>query len=313
VRVERLLLRRYIALGAMAVALVVLINQHSDIGRHGRSRPATAATGSASDSVSRATQQLIAQCMRDAGFAYPVVERPEYTPRPLADLPFGTDDVAWARIHGFGSAESAAAQERIVDAQHRSPMGRYLASLTATQKARFQIVLHGDPNTARITAPLPIGGQLFTAAEGCWASAERTLYPDRVAWFRAQAIADALPVLSIRETLRDSRYVAVQVKWSVCMEKAGVAARTGLNDLVSSVAERVRALPASAGARIERQVAMVSATCSAETGLTHVGESTRTDILSALRLRYHQPLSELDRQLRVAAQRASTMIGGRAP
>jgi hypothetical protein len=119
--------------------------------------------------------------------------------------------------------------------------------------------------------------------------------------------------MATRQTLKDSRYVAVQGKWSVCMETAGISARTGLDDLISAVADRVRALPATAGARIERHAASASAICSAETGLTRVGESTREHILSSLRVRYDEPLSELDRQREIAEQRASAIVGGRAP
>jgi hypothetical protein len=60
--------------------------------------------------------------------------------------------------------------------------------------------------------------------------------------------------------------------------------------------------------QVEVLAAVASATCSAATGMTRVGEALRAEILTRLRTRYHGALTQLQRQRAAAAARARTVL-----
>lgn len=72
----------------------------------------------------RAEQILVRRCMHSRGFQYHV--EPSARPAPSSPRhPYGIDDVAWARAHGFGSEiEAATAHYEVHDPQWPPAAGR---------------------------------------------------------------------------------------------------------------------------------------------------------------------------------------------
>ncbi|MFG2131688.1 hypothetical protein ACGFNV_28245 [Streptomyces sp. NPDC048751] len=68
------------------------------------------------------------------------------------------------------------------------PVWRYAQSLGAERRAAALDTLHGRKRNA-LTVQLPSGAEVGRSDEGCTAEAERELYGDLTAWFRAEAAA----------------------------------------------------------------------------------------------------------------------------
>ncbi|MFJ8630778.1 hypothetical protein [Streptomyces sp. NPDC093568] len=224
-----------------------------------------------------AEQELISSCMRERGFRYTVVP-----PRKSADTapeprPFGNDDVAWARSHGYGLSEAATAgadgangDGKGAEARPQGPNGRYLASLGPAQKAAFQRALDGT-NPAAITVRIGDRGSVFTSADGCQAEAREHLYGDLRTWTRAKATVVNLAALTRSQLDSDSRWTAAQRDWRACMAKRGLPYRSPQDAMDAAAAD----------GRREREIAVADARCNRDSALATTGADTERRIIRA--------------------------------
>ncbi|GAA3131974.1 hypothetical protein GCM10010521_17370 [Streptomyces rameus] len=149
---------------------------------------AVARTGTSRQVLAVAEQLPERDCMRRHGFRFWVVARA--TAR--RDFPYLLDDIGWARAHGYGAEQRVALRR----AAAIDPNKHYLLSLPPDRRPAVVAALAG-PRPEGLTADLPNGIRVTHSDTGCTAEAERRLYGDLPAWFRAtrQAIAAALLLL----------------------------------------------------------------------------------------------------------------------
>ncbi|MEU4222458.1 hypothetical protein [Actinoplanes sp. NPDC026623] len=208
------------AAAVAVVAALLATGCHSD----GRQQPLAAAppagvpelTAAESALLDRAELLLIRDCMRRRGFDYLVAPRPA---RPqYRDFPYVVDDAGWARRHGYG----ADLQRRRDAAARAEPNTKRLDALAPADRAAELFALNGVAGAdTDVTAVLPSGVTTRRSASSCTSEAERGLYGDLPAWYRAERVTENLPGLRVHLVLGDARYRRAAAAWSRCMARAG--------------------------------------------------------------------------------------------
>jgi hypothetical protein len=259
--------------------------------------------------LDRAEALLIAACMRRAGFEFTPPSAPVATPR---EVPFGNDDVAFARVHGFGFEPDLAALRA---ASRTDPNQRYFDSLSPKRQAAYLRALNGGRERAT-SVSLPNGFRVSTSTGGCTAGAQGTLYGDFIRWFKARTLVENLAGVSQPRIAADPRYLAALHAWAGCARSRGydvgspgdLRARFGEDPTTPGggiVGPRHTADPAPE----EIRAAVVEAGCAAQTGLVRLAESLDRDFTAEAQ-REHQGTVDEYRTLALAAlERARTVPG----
>jgi hypothetical protein len=241
-----------------------------------------------------AEQALIQRCMRARGFEYALVPAVDIEPDGESVL----TDVGWARRHGYGSDLS----RRFEAAMQANPNNAIMRKLSAQRRTAALEALNGAPQrglTAGVlTAKLPTGGEVHRSGTSCTSSAERELYRDLPAWYRATKITENLGGLRYGLVQSDSRFAQATASWARCMRAAGQPYDTP---------EAARAAVPTTGANArtrEIQIAVAEATCARSTNLGAVARSLATSVDQMLEQRYRAELSTRRQLARAALPRA---------
>ncbi|MFP3989134.1 hypothetical protein U9R90_16860 [Streptomyces sp. E11-3] len=167
------------------------------------------------DLLSHAEALLTGACMRERGFRY-VVLPPSTYPDSVRDFPYGIDDVAWARRHGFGSQLRRTVQRQAA----RDPNPRYLRSLSEKRGQAYMDAL-AEKKSARVSVELPGGYTVSGSTKGCAPEAQRALYRDFEGWFRSSTAVDSLASEYQAKVTGHRDYRAALDRWSDCMSDRG--------------------------------------------------------------------------------------------
>ncbi|MGA5062989.1 hypothetical protein ACPB9E_04275 [Streptomyces exfoliatus] len=248
--------------------------------------------------ISDANEVLIKQCMNRAGFSYWTSPRLSLEKSRASD--YVNDDVEWARKHGYGSRIEAAADRY----RRTNPNGAYREGLSAERREAYDEALDGGRRARVLTAKLPGGTTTIRKRlGGCSEEAERKLYGDPDAWFRADKAASNLQPLYVPDILRDERFTTALAGWAACMKRSGFPHPdpTAARDAVAR----------SEDFGTETRTAVAEARCARETSLAAVARERQTHYLNALRAEYGDEL-DAHRRLRYRAyERAAGITGGR--
>ncbi|MFH9015408.1 hypothetical protein ACH4C6_29070 [Streptomyces sp. NPDC017943] len=293
---------------ATAVVTTGCTGGDGDDGRTGgpRSRPA-ALTWQQELRVADAQQRLVKQCMNRRGFTF--WEDRGLTLDESRPVRFVQDDVAWARTHGYGGRIEAKGQ-----ALHaRNPVAAYRQGLPADRRAAFDAALDGGADARVLTVALPGGGKIRKRLGGCMEEAERTLYGDPAAWFRAGKVVTGLNALYGDRLMRDRRLSSTVRAWSRCMQRAGLTYEDprAARDAVRGNAGRLEPARSDEAFAAERRVAVADAVCARQTSLRAVASARETYYLERLRDRYGQEIDTYrhlgqrayDRAVRIVPER----------
>ncbi|MFJ7149079.1 hypothetical protein ACIQVT_12895 [Streptomyces sp. NPDC100445] len=242
-----------------------------------------------------AEQVLERDCMRRLGFRFWVV--PPAAPGARRDFPYAVDDIAWARAHGYGADRLAALRRAAV----ADPNQRYLLSLPPARRAALVAALNG-PSPRGLTADLPNGVQVTHSDTGCTAEAERRLYGDLPAWFRATRITASLAGERVAAVQRDPRYRTARDRWARCMKAAGLPYADPQQSRAAADPER------GASRTREIRLAVSEATCAQSTGLSRVAAALDRAYGARLRHRYPGAYGDLARLTAAALPRARALV-----
>ncbi|MER6186674.1 hypothetical protein [Streptomyces sp. NPDC001652] len=251
--------------------------------------------------IADAQQRLIKRCMTRKGFDYWEAER--LSLEESRTLGWVTDDVAWADKHGYGSR---------IDAKHeRARLTNrnvaYRAGLSDERRAAYDTALDEGIDAPVITAEVPAGGTVSKRVGGCVAEAEKHLYGDRVAWFRAEKTAMGLQPLYVPQLMADKRFASALASWSQCMARSGHTYRTPQEARQAAVELGLKASPGKAF-EAERKLAVADATCAKNTSLRSIGNERETHYVNKLRDRYGSDLDTYARLQLQALARAEKVV-----
>ncbi|MEW1642117.1 hypothetical protein [Streptomyces sp. NPDC091219] len=258
----------------------------------GTPRPA----GGPAETLRLAEQLLIRTCMEKEGHKYWI--EPPVPQDVSARFPYVVDDPAWARAHGYGTDLRREREAQV----HSDPNQRYFHSVPAGTRA----VLVSDLNGARpqgLSARLPNGIRVSHSDQGCQATAERQLYGDLQAWFRATRVTDSLAGMRVGLVTADKRYKAAVTVWARCMRE-----RT------YRYADPARARAAATLPKTpwphdkEVRLASAEAACAVSSGLSSVAGSLDSEYRDRLRREHPRETADLARLKREALPRARAIV-----
>ncbi|MCN9242428.1 hypothetical protein NGF19_16775 [Streptomyces sp. RY43-2] len=242
-----------------------------------------------------AEQLLERDCMRRHGFRFWVV--PPTASESRRDFPYAVDDVGWARRHGYGADQRAALRRSAA----ADPNQRYLLSLPPDRRTALVATLNG-PRPSGLTADLPNGVQVSHSDTGCTAEAERRLYGDLAAWFRATRVTSFLATERVAAVQREPRYRAARDRWARCMKAAGLPYADPQDSRAAADPER------GVSRTREIRLAVTEATCAVSTGLSRVATTLDRSHGARLRQRYPDAYGDLDRLTNAALPRARALV-----
>jgi hypothetical protein len=279
--------------------------------------------------LGEAEQRLVSGCMRDKGFRYGLDVGQD---RPSGETPerrFGSDDIAWARRHGYGLAEASrsgdrdgktatgtpaetatgtAAETATGTAAENNPQARYVASLTSGRKAAFDRALNGTDRAA-IVVPAPGRGQIFTSADGCRADARRRLYGDLRKWTEAKAAVVNLEYLTFDAVVAEPRYTKALADWHTCMKARGLDYSSS-SKAIGAVAKENRSRAAGKAWKREVTVAVADAECNRTAGLARTGTRLQGEhVRDAARHEFARQTRYYTRAVTTALDRARSVTG----
>lgn len=257
--------------------------------------------------ISDATEALTKRCMNRAGFRYWTSLR--LSLEESRPLDYVNDDVAWAAAHGYGSR----IQEKTDKAHRANPNGTYREGLSPQRREAYDQALDGGRDATVLTAeiPTPDGtAHISKRLGGCSAEAEKKLYGDPAAWFRAAKAVSNLTALYAPRVTRDKEFTAALAAWSRCMGLAGhpypdpPAAQ-------DAVARQAAGLAPDKAFEGEKRVAVAEARCAHESSLADVTRERERHYRAALPGRYRELIDTYRRLERQAYARASEVTGPR--
>ncbi|ORT53961.1 hypothetical protein [Streptomyces sp. CB03238] len=293
-----------VAAAVLATVVATLVTGCTGDTQHSRNPAVTAATNRLRPlteaeqlRVSDAQQRLIKDCMARKGFTYHEAER--LSLEESRTFGYVSDDVAWAREHGYGS-RIRAKHER---GRTANPNVAYRQGLPAERRAAYDKALDEGVDAPELTAGLPSGGTVRKRVGGCVAESEKQLYGDPKAWFRAEKTAMSLQPLYVPKVMADQRFAAALKDWSHCMKRAGHPYRDP-----AEARQAAHALAFEA----ERKLAVADATCTRDTRLRVIGKELETRYVNALRGQYGEALDTYDRLRLRALAHATKLVAPRA-
>jgi hypothetical protein len=263
-------------------------------GATGSSTPRAA--GSTAETLRLAEQLLIKKCMEKEGHKYWV--EPAAPDDISVRFPYVVDDPAWARAHGYGTDLR---RQRVAEVRS-DPNQRYFHSVPAGTRA----VLVSDLNGAQaqgLSARLPNGIRVSHSDQGCQATAQRQLYGDLQAWFRATRVTDSLAGMRVGLVTDDKRYKAAVKPWARCM-----------HERTYTYADPARARAAATGPETpwphakEVGLASAEAACAVSSGLSSVAKSLDAEYRDQLRRSHPRETADLARLKREALPRAREIV-----
>ncbi|MDV9176916.1 hypothetical protein R6V09_43170 [Streptomyces sp. W16] len=254
------------------------------------------------DVLHDAEQRLIQSCMAARGFrTWPVPRRPLAEDR---DFPYVIDDVRWASRHGYGS-DLRAQREQL---RTNDPNQRYLRRLQPGDRQRAIAAYNGEqPSAARLQARSPLGMTVTRASDGCTAQAQKQLYGDLTAWFRADVVTGALPALRRQRVVADGEFKAAVKKWSACMQKRGLHYTDPDQARAAFIAPGTTSENA-ARRRQEVRTAVAEAECADDTGFTTAVGRLDRRYDAQLRDRYRNEVGSRLRMENAALPRARALL-----
>ncbi|MFJ9241706.1 hypothetical protein [Streptomyces sp. NPDC101776] len=280
--------------GLLATTAIGCAGTTAAPGATGSSTPRAA--GGTAETLRLAEQLLIKECMEKEGHKYWVEP-----PRPddvSVRFPYVVDDPAWAGAHGYGTDLR---REREAEVR-RNANQRYFRSAPARTRA----ALVSDLNGARpqgLSARLPNGMRVSHSDQGCQATAERQLYGDLQAWFRATRVTDSLAGMRVGLVTDDKRYKAAVEPWARCMRE-----RT-YNYPDPARARAAATLPETPWPRAQEvRLASAEAACAVSSGLSSVAKSLDAEYRELLRLSHPRETADLARLKREALPRARVIV-----
>ncbi|MGW6568622.1 hypothetical protein [Streptomyces sp. NPDC054975] len=244
-----------------------------------------------------AEQLLLRDCMGRQGFTYQVF--------PLDDDPTATrfvyvlDDAAWARRHGYG----AELRRQRADLARRDPNRAYFAALPPDRRSAALVAANG-PSPDGLTVDLPGGGTVRRSDRGCVAEAQRRLYGDLGAWFRASTRVEALEQLRRSRVTNEAEYQERLAAWGLCMRRAGHAFTT-------PAAARAAALSSVRPLSTAHEVALALAEvrCAEESALARTARRLDAHHGGLLAREFRTDVEARDRLRAAALPRARHVLG----
>lgn len=220
-------------------------------------------TAAERDLLDEAEQTLTYRCMRQAGFEMYDAAPPE----PAADLPFGNDDVSYARANGLGLGEVDLEQYR-----NQHPNMRYLKSLTPKRRDAYGTALNGEPGTDDVTVKLASGFAIRQSPDGCTAKAQTDLYGSFERWFRVRTQIENLPSQFMSNVFADRAYRLALANWSRCMARHGKRAEdpAALRERFTRLNQQ-DVVGGSRPSAAEIAAAVTEAGCARKSGLVRIG------------------------------------------
>jgi len=171
-------------------------------------------------------EELIAQCMNEAGFEYrPDVNSGSWSiSTPLLD-DVNSNDREWITQYGFGiiSGQASFSGGSIWDTRDDDPNAEIVESLSESERAAYQIALRG-PEDAFPTEQGFDWNEFMSTSQGCWgravvqAQSENALFLRQADEFTPLFEALEEVYVALRE---DPDFVAAESDWSNCMADAG--------------------------------------------------------------------------------------------
>ncbi|WP_157852725.1 hypothetical protein RFN58_25460 [Streptomyces iakyrus] len=163
----------------------------------------------------QAEKILTRDCMKRQGFSFWVT--PEL-PEPLERrFPYVIDDKQWAAANGYGRG----IRERREASARNDPNRRYFDRLSADRKAAAITALNG-PTPEGLEADVPGMGRIRHSDKGCVSHAQRELYTDLPAWYRAKKVTEALDRTTTAAVVADPELRPVTRQWATCMHERGL-------------------------------------------------------------------------------------------
>lgn len=255
--------------------------------------------------IADAQQRLIKRCMTRKGFDFWEAER--LSLEESRTLGWVTDDVAWANKHGYGSRIEAKHERARLTNRNVA----YRKGLSDERRAAYDEALDEGIDAPVITAEVPTGGTVRKRVGGCVAEAEKQLYGDRVAWFRAEKTVMGLQPLYVPQVMADKRFAAALASWSRCMARSGHTYRTPQEARQAAVEQGLKAGPGPGAGKAfdaERKLAVADATCAKNTSLRSIGNERETHYVNKLRGRYGSDLDTYARLQLQALTRAAEVV-----
>lgn len=243
-----------------------------------------------------ARQLLLRDCLRRHGFAYTVFPLDEES--AAARFPYVVDDADWARVHGYGGELDRRAARLAADDPNRA----YFAGLPPDRRARALVVSNG-PSPQGLSVRLPGGGEVRRSDRGCVAEAERRLYADLGAWFRASTRVDALDRVRRSRVVAEPAYTARLREWSRCMRAADRPYATPADARAAATGPE-RSLPHDR----EVALALTEAGCADSSGLGAAARRLDARHGAALRAEYRADVDTRDRLRADALTRARQIL-----
>jgi hypothetical protein len=163
--------------------------------------------------IHRATESLVADCMRAKGQEYHQSPPADQT-RTATASPYLLLDPRQAKTDGYGIVAEALGGEPEIPAANE----KLTAAMTDQQRRRWNESLTGT-KAQRQTIRLPDGTATYFSTDGCVFTSRRTLYGDD--WERLSTVAQAQSNQVINEVLGSAGFQRAVTDWSACMAKAG--------------------------------------------------------------------------------------------
>lgn len=255
--------------------------------------------------VQRAEQELVKECMEDAGFTYWVGPLP--TVDELKGGGYVLTDPDWAKRHGYGSR----LQQKLQDNQRNDPNHAYANALPQEEGVRYDKALAGRPSDGMLTAELPGGGTVRTPAESCQVDAKEQLYGDFETWFRAEKTATNLNSLYVPALLKDERFTSALTEWATCMREAGHS-YADPPEIRAKLPGLTEGLSPEKAYATEVDLAVAEATCAVETNLADTAHELESEYREKELKGYGEEVAAYERMSLAALARAEEITGSTA-
>jgi len=188
-------------------------------------------------------EQLIAQCMADAGFAYTPVDQPDAVAAPLTEPDPANGTREYAELYGYGvTADPAAAAEPAPAEAWIDPNAAYVQAMPPAEQQEYWAALQGD----RAAGADDGEWQYDWRAAGCQGWAQNEVYgtddqlADEFTTLQAE-LADARLAAAA-----DPRVAELDAAWAACMADAGYPGLAEVGDAEAAVRDELTALRAQA-------------------------------------------------------------------
>ncbi|MBB5786832.1 hypothetical protein [Jiangella mangrovi] len=198
----------------------------------------------------RQVEELVAQCMQDAGFEYVPVDPFAGAPEddPFAEA-YSLPPDEFAREYGYGMS-TLMRREAPEDEQNLDPNQEIREGLSEAALEEYNRTLWGDmadvsPDGGAVSIkPAQPGEAPSMEEQGCHGQARAEVYGDGGGMMVGPDMSEFESLFEDLEALReriesDPRVVAATEEWAVCMAEAGSGDFEGLNEPEDAVMERM--------------------------------------------------------------------------